>query len=127
MTLFERFEIDEELKSPLEKRGVHIPTYNIFEDENAIQIEEVTYVNENLIPVLDYKIIVNKESLHRHKQEWKELFEVHYEKVLSGPPKWGEHLLDLYIRRGIQNKFKNYLEQPMHVIQKELLSNEKYI
>jgi hypothetical protein len=40
MTLFSNFTIDEHLKETLKSQGIHIPEYNIFEDENAFQFEE---------------------------------------------------------------------------------------
>lgn len=124
MTLFAYFTIDENLKEKLEKRRVHIPTYNIFEDADAIQIEETSRVNDDLIPVLEYKITVNKESLHRHKQEWSDIFKTHYQKVLACPPNWDSILLDLYTRRGIEKKFKQYLEYPIYKMQQEALGED---
>ena len=94
MTLFKNFHVDNELKDSLKNsdrfpEGVHIPTYNIFKDEQAIQIEERDYVNDSLVPVVEYKITVNKESLQRHQMEWKQLFKIHYEQTIKNPSNWG--------------------------------------
>lgn len=53
------------------------PTYSMFDDPSAIQFKEVSYVTSDLIPVVEYKLIVNKECLHRHRFEWKPFFELY--------------------------------------------------
>lgn len=125
MTLFQNFKIDNDLVDVLEKKNIHIPEYNIFDDNNAFKFEENSCINDNLIPVLEYKITVNKESLHCHQIEWKQLFSAHYEKTLSGPPNWGSILLDLYIRMGILDKFKEYLISPNIKLQREALEQDE--
>lgn len=124
MTLFAHYYIDEDLKETLKKSNTHIPEYNIFKDENAFQFEERSYVNENLIPVVEFKITVNKESIHRHEMEWKELFSTHYGKVLSCPPKWDLVLMQRYLRENIVNKFKDFILEPVKKLQDEVLENE---
>ena len=126
MTLFQNFNIDNGLKESLDNserfpEGVHIPTYNIFKDEQAFQIEEDSYVNDYLVPVVEYKITVNKESLQRHQMEWKQLFKIHYEQTLINPSNWGSILLDLYTREGILEKFKNYLLSPIYKLKSEAI------
>jgi len=128
MTLFQNFNIDDELKESLMNserfpEGVHIPTYNIFKDDQAIQIEERAYVNDNLVPVVEYKITVNKESLQRHQMEWKQLFKIHYEQTLTNPSNWGSILLDLYTREGIIEKFKKYLLSPIYKLKSEAIES----
>lgn len=124
MTLFSEFYIDEHLKNILIKKDIHIPTYNVLEDENAFQFEERSYVNDDLIPVIEYKITVNKESLHQHQMEWKELFTKHYEQILSGPKTWGSILLDLYTLNGFADKFKKFLQEPIRKRQEEAIEAE---
>jgi predicted metal-binding protein len=124
MTLFSNFSIDEDLKETLKSQGIHIPEYNIFEDENAFQFEEKTYVNENLIPVVEFKITVNKEALQDHRSFWKELFAHHYGKILSGPPKWDSVLMERYLRENIVNKFRKFILQPVLKLQEEVLKDE---
>ena len=128
MTLFKNFHIDNELKDSLKNserfpEGVNIPTYNIFKDEQSIQIEERAYVNDNLVPVVEYKITVNKESLQRHQMEWKQLFKIHYEQTLANPSNWGSILLDLYTREGILENFKNYLLSPIYKLKSEAIDS----
>lgn len=127
MTSYDTFNIDERLKNTLIKNNIHIPTYNVLEDDNAIQIEETSYVNDDLIPVIEYKITVNKESLHRHQMEWKQVFNQHYEKILSGPKTCGSILLDLYTRNGIANKFMKWLHESFKELQKEALEDDNLI
>ena len=124
MTLFSNFTIDEHLKETLKSQGIHIPEYNIFEDENAFQFEEKTYINENLIPVVEFKITVNKEALQDHKSFWGELFAHHYRKILSGPPKWDSVLMERYLRENIVNKFRKFILQPVLKLQEEALKDE---
>lgn len=124
MTLFSHYYIDEDLKETLKKSNTHIPEYNIFKDDMAFQFEERSYVNENLIPVVEFKITVNKESLQRHEMEWKELFSTHYGKILSCPPKWDLVLMQRYLRENIVNKFKDFILEPVKKLQDEVLENE---
>jgi predicted metal-binding protein len=124
MTLFSNFTIDEDLKETLKSQGIHIPEYNIFEDENAFHFEEKTYINENLIPVVEFKITVNKEALQDHKSFWGELFAHHYGKVLSCPPKWDSVLMERYLRENIVNKFRKFILQPVLKLQEEVLKDE---
>jgi hypothetical protein len=88
--------------------GVHIPSYNIFDDPDAIKFEETTYVNDDLIPVVEYKIIVNKESLHRHRFEWKNVFENIHRCSITPIPTLGSKL-SYYIGEAILAKFRRYL------------------
>ncbi len=100
--------------------GVHIPSYNILDDPDAIKFEEKTYVNDDLIPVVEYKIIVNKESLHRHHFEWKDVFEnIHRCSITSIPTLSSK--LSYYIGEALSAKFRRYLlsaintkDQPMN-------------
>lgn len=124
MTLFSHYYIDEDLKETLKNRDIHIPEYNIFKDENAFQFEERSYVNENLIPVVEFKITINKESIQRHELEWKELFSTHYGKVLSGPPKWDLVLMQRYLRENIVDKFRKFILEPVLKFQEEVLEHE---
>jgi hypothetical protein len=125
MTLFQNFNIDDQLKESLKKNGIHIPTYNIFDDENAICFEEKSYVNENLIPVVEYKITVNKESLQDHRNEWENLFSTHYGKVISCPQNWDLVLMERYLREGILNKFRKYIMQPVMELQHKILGEDE--
>lgn len=124
MTLYSNFEIDEILEKRLISLNVHIPTYNIFKDNDAIQIEERSYVNDDLIPVIEYKITINKESLHRHQFEWKEVFNHHYQKVLSNPPNWDFILLQSYTIKEIVERFRKYLIAPLCKLQEEILNKD---
>lgn len=124
MTLFSHYYIDEDLKETLKNRDIHIPEYNIFKDENAFQFEERSYVNENLIPVVEFKITINKESIQRHELEWKKLFSTHYGNVLSGPPKWDLVLMQRYLRENIVDKFRKFILEPVLKLQEEVLEYE---
>jgi predicted metal-binding protein len=124
MTLFSHFKIDDRLANSLKKAGTHIPTYNIFDDKDAFQFEERSYVNENLIPVVEYKITVNKESLHQHQTEWKHIFSTHYGKVLVCPPKWDSILIQQYILQGIVEKFRRYILEPIVELQRKTVEEK---
>jgi predicted metal-binding protein len=81
-------------------------------------------LNENLIPVVEFKITVNKEALQDHRSFWKELFAHHYGKVLSCPPKWDSVLMERYLRENIVNRFRKFILQPVLKLQEEVLKDE---
>lgn len=101
--------------------NVHIPSYNIFKDPDAIKFEETSYVNDELIPVTEYKIIVNKESLQRHRFEWKDVFENIHRCSITPIPTLS-YMLSFYIGEAISAKFRQYLLSAINT--KETPTNE---
>lgn len=81
MTIYSDFTIDEELKPFLIGRGLLIPSYNFFEDPDAIRVIRESRVTDNFLPVEEIKIVINKESYMRHVTVWQPIFVDHYERL----------------------------------------------
>jgi hypothetical protein len=106
--LYSTFKLDKDQEETLKQNGVTIPTYNLFEDEASIVFQQSERISDDLIPIIEFKIIVNKECLHRHQMEWKPVFKSHYDE-LSTLENYGERLLQFYIGSALNNEFGKFL------------------
>ena len=75
---------------------------------NYIKIEETEYVNEDLVPTLQFNISVSKEALQDHKVLWMQYFTEYNEYKDSETP-----TPDISVKKQIitalVDKFDNYL------------------
>lgn len=109
MTLLSNFTIDSDLEEIYKERGVHLPQYNILEDPEAIKIVETDHVNENIIPVKEFKIVINKEAVARHYNEWNYVFVELYVNSQSHSVDHCKNLMEGYLLSNIASKFRTTL------------------
>lgn len=89
------------------------PDYPKFHIANNLKIEETEYINNQLVPVLQFNISVSKEALQDHYVLWKTYFE-EYQKFKS----YAEYPTpDVEVKkqiiRAFVDKFDNYLWKKM--------------
>lgn len=105
------FQLDDDIFEVWEERFPDFkrPSYTILNDDGAITLEEVSYVSDDLISVLEYRLKVNKEALVRHRIEWLPYFR-HYKNSfdwsLDFEPEW---MLDVRLKNCIADNFKQLL------------------
>lgn len=76
---------------------------------NYIKIEETSYVDNNLVPILQFNISVSKEALQDHKTLWLSYFK-EYEKWSSyGTVPTPEVELKNQIIKAFIDKFDNFI------------------
>ncbi len=106
--IYSTFELDKDQEKDLKNKGITIPMYNMFEDENSITFQQTERLSADLIPIIEFKVIINKECLHRHQMEWKPLFKSYYDE-LSTLKNYGESVLQNCIGSAIKNEFGKFL------------------
>jgi hypothetical protein len=76
---------------------------------NYIKIEETSYVDENLVPTLQFNISVSKEALQDHKTLWLSYFKECEKMKPYGTEPTPEIELKNQIIRAFVDKFDNYI------------------
>jgi hypothetical protein len=101
----DRFKLSDQSKCLLEKEQIPIPSYNMFDNPGAVVITQRERITDDLIPVIEYVIIVNKEAINDHTSFWLPVYEylhLHLEEQSS-------ESLSRNIQYGIAEQFKKYL------------------
>jgi hypothetical protein len=101
----DRFKLSEQSKRVLEKDQILIPSYNMFDIPEAVLISQRECITDDLIPVIEYVITVNKEAIKDHTSFWMPVYRhlhLHLEEQSS-------EALSRDIQYGIAEKFKKYL------------------
>lgn len=99
------FKLSEQSKRFLEKEQIPIPSYNMFDIPEAIVITQRERITDDLIPVIEYVITVNKEAIRDHSAFW---FPA-YRYLQLDPEEQTRESLKRSILLSIVEKFKNYL------------------
>ena len=84
------------------------PTFPKFHIADHIKIEETEYVNDELVPVIQFNISVSKEALQDHKLFWLDYFKKDNEYRGRSTPT-PEEKLKTQIYRTIASVFENYI------------------
>lgn len=122
MTIYSNFTIDEDIKEVLIKQGIKIPSYNFFDDPEAIKISNTSKISEDLIPVEEIKITINKESYTLHTLEWNPIFVHHYES-LSWNKELANNHFQYYTTKKIMDKCLELLTQDTRKEEEKIRKN----
>jgi hypothetical protein len=74
LTLEEVKELQNRLNICWQQLKPKSPEFHILNDPDNIKVSERTYVDENLIPRIEYVISINQEALQDHKVLWKDYY-----------------------------------------------------
>ena len=99
------FKLSERSKRVLEKEQIPIPSYNMFNNPEAVLITQRERIPDDLIPVIEYVITVNKEAIRDHTAFWLPV----YRYLHLDMEEQTREALSRNIQYGIAEKFKNYL------------------
>jgi hypothetical protein len=101
----DHFKLSEQSKRLLEHNQIPIPSYNMFDTPEAVVITQRERITDDLIPVIEYVITVNKEAIRDHTAFW---FPA-YRYLHLDPEEQTRESLIRNIQYGIAEKFKNHL------------------
>jgi hypothetical protein len=74
LTLDEVKELQNRLYTRQEQLKPRPPKFHILDNPDNIKVSERTYMDENLLPRIEYAISINQEALQDHKVLWKDYY-----------------------------------------------------